>query len=104
MQTRRNRKNVVSGGAKIPAVGSHAAVWHGSAKHTSGGLTKSDLMKNKKGRIVSKKKHAQGKKAIKRLQKLGYKPKKGQFKLFTKKSKRGGSLSGGLAEIMKPMV
>ena len=52
MLTRRNRKNELSGGAKIPAVGSHAAVWHGSAKHTSGGLTKSDLMKNKKGRII----------------------------------------------------
>jgi hypothetical protein len=104
MQTRRNRKNVVSGGAKIPAVGSKAEVWHGSAKHTSGGLTKGDLMKTRKGRIVSKKKHALGKKAVKVLQKLGYKPKKGQFKLFTKKSKRGGSLSGGLAEIMKPMV
>ena len=64
------------------AVGSHAAVWHGSARHTSGGLTKKDLMKNKHGRIVSKKKHALGKKALKHLVKAGFKAKKGTFKLF----------------------
>jgi len=66
---------------KTPAVGSKAQVFHGSAKHTSGGLTKSDLMKHK-GRIVSRKKHALGKKAFKNLVKAGYKPKKGTFKLF----------------------
>ena len=66
---------------KTPAVGSKAQVWHGSAKHTSGGLTRKDLMKHK-GRIVSKKKHALGKKAFKNLVKAGYKPKKGTFKLF----------------------
>ena len=88
---RRSRKQ--SGGAKsrkakktrkaskTPAVGSKAQVFHGSAKHTSGGLTKSDLMKHK-GRIVSRKKHALGKKAFKNLVKAGYKPKKGTFKLF----------------------
>lgn len=32
-----------------------------------------------KGRIVSKKQHAAGKKAIQRLFSLGYKPKKGKF-------------------------
>jgi hypothetical protein len=42
-----------------------------------------------KNRIVSKKKHAAGKKAIKHLVKLGYKAKKGTFRLF-KKGKRGG--------------
>lgn len=66
---------------KVPAVGSKAQVWHGSAKHTSGGLTRKDLMKHK-GRIVSKKKHTLGKKAFKHLVKAGYKPKKGTFKLF----------------------
>ena len=75
----------MNGGArktrKVPAVGSKAQVWHGSAKHTSGGLTRKDLMKHK-GRIVSKKKHALGKKAFKNLVKAGYKPKKGTFKLF----------------------
>jgi hypothetical protein len=41
-------------------------------------------MKTKAGRIVSKKKHAAGKKAIKRLRKLGFVAKKGTFKLFKK--------------------
>jgi len=76
--------NMMGGAKKIPAVGSKAEVWHGSAKHTSGGLTKSDLMKTKKGRIVSRKKHAAGKKALKNLVKAGYKAKKGTFKLFKK--------------------
>ena len=70
---------------KMPAVGTKAMVWHGHAKHTPGGLTKSQLMKTRKGRIVSRKKHALGKKAIKRLTKAGYKAKKGTFKLFRKK-------------------
>jgi hypothetical protein len=76
---------------KVPAVGSKLKVWHGTAKHTPGGLTKGDLMRTKNGRIVSKKKHASGKKAILRLKKLGYVAKKGTFKLFKKGSKRGGS-------------
>lgn len=53
-------------------VGSKAQVWHGNADKTSGGLTKENLMKNKSGRIVSKKKHALGKIAF---QKNGLKPK-----------------------------
>ena len=65
-------------------IGSRAEVWHGTAKHTLGGLTKTHLMKNKSGRIVSRKKHAAGKKALKRLTKAGYKAKKGTFKLFKK--------------------
>ncbi len=64
------------------AVGTKAQVWHGTADHTSGGLRKSDLMKTKKGRIVSRKKHASGLKALARLRKAGYKAKKGTFKLF----------------------
>ena len=78
--TRKN--NSMAGGGKIPAVGTKAQVYHGTAKHTSGGLKKSDLMKTKKGRIVSRKKHAAGKKALKRLHKAGFKAKKGTFKLF----------------------
>ena len=103
-RTRRNRRqnggssslmNLTSnqvGGAKIPAVGSKSQVFHGTAKHTAGGLKLKDLMKTKNGRIVSRKKHAAGKKAIKNLRKLGYIAKKGTFKLFSK-SKRGGSSS-----------
>jgi hypothetical protein len=75
-------KNMMGG--KMPAVGTKAQVWHGTAKHTSGGLTKGDLMKTRKGRIVSKKKHAAGKKALKQLKKAGYVAKKGTFKLFKK--------------------
>ena len=37
-------------------IGSRAEVWHGNARFTSGRLTKTDLHKNKLGRIVSKKK------------------------------------------------
>jgi len=73
---------MMKGGAKS-AVGSKAQVWHGSARHTSGGLTKKDLMKHK-GRIISRKKHALGRKALKNLVKAGYKAKKGTFKLFRK--------------------
>jgi hypothetical protein len=59
-------------------IGSRAQVWHGTAKKTSGGLTKSALMMNKHGRIVSKRKHMTAKKE-KRLVKAGFLTKKGQF-------------------------
>lgn len=67
-------------------IGSRAQVWHGTAKKTSGGLHKSDLLMNKQGRIVSAKKSKTAKKE-KRLEKAGFKPKKGVFKLFKKTSK-----------------
>ena len=73
---------------KIKATGSKAEVFHGTAKHTSGGLFKKDLMKHK-GRIISRKKHAAGKKAIKHLKSLGYIAKKGTFKLFRKSMVNG---------------
>jgi hypothetical protein len=72
--------------SRMPMRGSKAQVWHGTAHHTTGGLTKKDLMMTKNGRIVSRKKHALGKKALRRLVKAGYKAKKGTFKLF-KRSK-----------------
>ena len=37
----------------MSGIGSRAEVFHGNAHHTSGGLTKSDLM-SKDGRIISK--------------------------------------------------
>lgn len=52
--------------APTKRVGSKAEVYHGTAMQTSGGLKKDALMKNKGGRIVSKKKHAQGVEAFKR--------------------------------------
>ena len=57
-------------------IGSRAQVHHETAYKTTGGLKHSDLMMNKHGRIVSKKKHATAKRE-KRLEKAGYKPKKG---------------------------
>ena len=56
----------------MSTTGSKAQVWHGTAVKTAGGLRREDLMKNKAGRIVSKKKHALGKLAF---VKNGLKPK-----------------------------
>lgn len=83
--------------------GSRAEVWHGTAKKTSGGLTKSNLMKNKHGRIVSRRKHASGKKSIKHLEKLGYKAKKGHFTLFRKGHKGSRKMRGGTGSPMEMM-
>ena len=58
--------------------GSRAEVFHGNAKKTTGGLTKSDLLQNKHGEIVSRKKSVTAKKE-KRLEKAGYFTKKGVF-------------------------
>jgi hypothetical protein len=66
--------------------GTRAQVWHGTAKKTSGGLTKTALMMNKHGRIVSRKKHNTAKKE-KRLVKAGFLTKKGHFG-FIKKGTR----------------
>ena len=58
--------------------GSRAQVWHGTAYKTPGGLKKDDLVMNKHGRIVSKKKQATARRE-KRLLKAGYTAKKGKF-------------------------
>jgi hypothetical protein len=64
-------RKVSKSGKEYPSsVGSNAQVWHGSKQKTPGGLTKDDLMKTSKGRIVSKKKHAQG---LKQFNKPGVK-------------------------------
>ncbi len=77
-------------GGAMKKVGSRAQVMHGTAKHTSGGLTKTDLKYNKWGRIVSRKKSTMAKKT-RRLEKAGYKAKKGSFGVVkTKKAKKGG--------------
>ena len=72
---------------------------NGTAYKTAGELCKSDLMMNKWGRIVSKKKHASAKKE-KRLLKHGFSAKKGKFgyvKVGARKtqSKRGSKNRGG---------
>lgn len=48
----------------MKTVGSRASVFHNNAKHTSGGLTKSDLKKNKNGEIVSIKNSARAKRTM----------------------------------------
>ena len=62
----------------MKTVGSRAEVFHGTAKHTSGGLEKKDLLQNKHGHIVSRRKHNTAKKEN-RLKKHGYTAKKGKF-------------------------
>ena len=73
------------GKRKHKMIGSRAKVWHGTAKKTSGGLTKKDLKKNKHGRIVSKRMSNTAKKQN-RLK--DFKTKKGTFKLFKKKKNK----------------
>jgi len=65
-------------------VGTRARVWNNKAEQTGGGLMREDLMKNPRGKIVSKKASATAKQAN-RLEKAGYVTKKGEFKLFSKK-------------------
>merc|ERR1719263_2694860 len=43
------------------------SVWLGGKEKTASGLKKSDLMKSKTGKLVSKKSHAAGKKAYKNI-------------------------------------
>jgi hypothetical protein len=87
-------------------IGTRAQVWHGTAKKTSGGLTKAALMMNKHGRIVSRKKHNTAKRE-KRLVKAGFLTKKGQFG-FIKKGSRGRGRSrkmrGGAEEEEEMMM
>jgi hypothetical protein len=87
-----NGKYVVQGKSYDMLIGTRAQVWHGTAFKTSGGLTKTHIMQNKNGRIVSRSKHSQAKKDN-RLVRAGYGTKKGTFgfvKLSKGKSKRGG--------------
>ncbi len=75
--------------------GSRAKVMHGTAYKTSGGLKKSQLKKNKSGKIVSIKKSKTAKKE-KRLEKAGYTAKKGKFgavKIDGKTKRRKGKKS-----------
>lgn len=59
-------------------IGSRAQIWHGTAYKTKGGLTKSDLLMNKRGHVVSKKLYNRAKRE-KRLEKAGYFTQKGKF-------------------------
>lgn len=94
-------KYSVSGKSFDVLIGTRAQVWHGTAYKTTGGLTKSDIMKNKSGRIVSKAKHHSAKRD-KRLVKAGFLTKKGHFGFIkngkTMKKGRKGSrkMRGGM--------
>jgi hypothetical protein len=75
-------------GAKFELLeGSRAQVWHGTAYRTPGCLCKSELMMNKHGRIVSKRKHTTAKRD-KRLVKAGFLTKKGTFGFIKKSATR----------------
>jgi hypothetical protein len=78
-------------GKKYPELfGSRQQVFNGTSYKTEGNLTKSDLMMNKWGRIVSVKKYKTAKKE-KRLEKAGYYAEKGKFgyvKRNTKKNRK----------------
>ena len=63
---------------KIKTVGTKAEVFNNKAKHTSGGLKKPDLIRNKGGKIVSKNASAAAKKNN-NLVKAGYVTQKGKF-------------------------
>ena len=85
----------ISGKTYKHLCGSRVQVHHQTAYQTQGGLTKSDLLLNKWGRIVSAKKHRTAKRQ-KRLQKLGFFATKGKFgveKRSLKKRMRGGNLA-----------
>jgi hypothetical protein len=98
-------KYVIKGHNYEMLCGSRAQVHHGTAYKTSGGLTKSDLVQNKNGRIVSKAKQMSAKKE-KRLVKAGYGTKKGKFGYVmlngktrkTRKGRKGSKKMRGGAE------
>jgi len=64
--TRRWKKQHPGMNAVATGKNAQLQVFHGKAYKTRGGLTKKDLMKNKHGRIVSKKASAAAKKRFKR--------------------------------------
>ena len=80
--------------------GTRAQVWHQTAQKTEGGLEKHQLLMNKHGRIVSRKKHDRAKRE-KRLVKAGYGTRKGKFGFVrvspkTKKKSRRSKRKGGV--------
>ena len=55
----------------MKTIGTKREVWERKAKKTVGGLRRSALMKNRRGQIVSIKKHLQGQRAMKYLIETG---------------------------------
>ena len=98
----------IKGGKYELLCGSRAQVLHGTAYKTTGGLTKADLIQNKNGRIVSRKKHNHEKK-VKRLAKHGYTAKKGKFgavrmSAHSRRRSRGGTSSVSMGSMNTPVV
>ena len=52
---------------RVRVRGSRRQVWNGSRQKNKSGLTKSDFMLNKNGKLVSKKMHAHGRRAFKNI-------------------------------------
>jgi hypothetical protein len=52
--------DAVDAAAPALRIGSRAQVMHGTARQTAGGLRKDDLVRNKRGRIVSRKRQTHG--------------------------------------------
>tara|TARA_B100000424_G_C22798532_1_gene428459 strand:- start:430 stop:735 length:306 start_codon:yes stop_codon:yes gene_type:complete len=77
----------IKGGFYKELFGSREQVMNGTAYKTSGGLKKSELLMNGRGRIVSKKKYETAKKE-KRLEKYGYFAKKGKFGYVKRKTRK----------------
>jgi|TARA_Y100000816_G_C26107442_1_gene589001 hypothetical protein len=77
----------IKGGFYKELFGSREQVMNGTAYKTSGGLKKSELLMNGRGRIVSKKKYETAKKE-KRLEKYGFFAKKGKFGYVKKKTRK----------------
>lgn len=73
-----DNKYHVSGRAYAHLVGSRRQVMSGTAFKTNGNLKKRDLMRNKHGRYVSRKKYRTAKKEM-RLVRHGYTARKGKF-------------------------
>ena len=99
----KNGATMVGGKKYHLTVGSRAQVWNGTAYKTGygkKGLKRSDLIKNKHGRIVSRKKHAYGKKkGLKQLHAKGYFTRKGKFGVVkkgkaTRKARKKGKSRG----------
>ena len=59
----------------MTVVGTREQVWNGEAQRTRGGLTKEGLIKNKRGKLVSKKRSELAAKNVERLIKYQYKKK-----------------------------
>uniref|UniRef100_A0A6C0AUG1 Uncharacterized protein n=1 Tax=viral metagenome TaxID=1070528 RepID=A0A6C0AUG1_9ZZZZ len=83
-----NLEKIVGGATFKIKEGSRRQVFNGTAEHTSGGLMKKDLMKNRHGEIVSKKASKAAKKT-KNLKK--FLQKKGSGVFGPKQTKRNKS-------------